>query len=73
MNIKRGDLVRVKATGLIARVDKIFYRRAGLIEHLINGWDHNTTVDQHTVRIKYNGPMQMKYYQPNQLKVLSRR
>lgn len=82
MNIKRGDLIQVKATGLIARVDKTFYRRASEIDHLLNEkltdphaehkWDYDT-VDQHTVRIRFDGPMHLRYYQPHQLKVLRRR
>lgn len=82
MNIKRGDLVKVKATGLVARVEKTFYRRSSVIDHLINEkmtdpqaehkWDY-PTVDQHTVRIRFNGPMHLRYHQPHQLKVLRRR
>lgn len=81
MNIKRGDLVKVKETGLIAQVDKTFYRRASEIDHLLNEkmidpqaehkWVYET-VDQHTVRIKFKGPMHLKYYRPHQLKVLRR-
>lgn len=74
MNLKKGDLVRIKGTNTTAEIDKIFYIVMNPIQRKIYQ-DNKKSVrtDGHVVRLLLHKSGIAKYYLPKDLKIIQRK